>query len=112
MASEHKPSKPGPQEGQTHSLAELTRLSPESVQLLKARWVDTVEGFVGMTASGDGKEASQRLLGIDRGQLDSVLEEAEAILGKEAFVKYSTPTPGGPTGVILTEEQRRDMGLT
>ncbi|MDP6355287.1 MAG: hypothetical protein QF473_09315 [Planctomycetota bacterium] len=94
-----------------HPLALLTRMTPGSIELLRGRWIDSVEGFVGMTADAQARTSTCTLLGLDADEFDMLLAEARDLLGPEMFEKYSTPIPGGRRGVVWTDEERKQAGL-
>jgi len=86
-------------------------MTEESIELLRGRWIDSVEGFVGMTADAKARTSTCTLLGLDSDELDLLLAEARDLLGPEMFEKYSTPIPGGQRGVVWTDEERKQAGL-
>ena len=89
----------------SHPLSQLSGLGEHHIELLHGRWIDTVESFVGVTATScDGL---CKLLGITNTDMEQLLSAARSLLGDEEYAKKSTPKIGGPTGVPLTDEQKR-----
>ena len=95
----------------THPLEELRALRPEQVQRLKAQWVDSVEALVALGAAAPAKAALAELLGISNQDLAILLEQAAELIGPERAAELSLREPGGPTGMMLTEEQKKRFGI-
>ena len=105
--------KPGNKEStpEQHPLAEIPELSPDTVCALKGQWIETAEQVLALSASEEGQEGLKTLLGLDDTGLGELLDQLAEIVGPDVSSQLRQPTPGGPCGVILTDEQRRRFGV-
>ena len=103
---------PGPNHpDNTHPIRQIPGLSESQVQRLHDRWIDTVEAFLGAAATPEGKSGLVALLGLSPEQLEPLVQQATDLVGADVARKLMLPQRGGPTGVVLTEEQRKKWGL-
>ncbi len=75
----------------------------EQIQALNEHWIDTVEQFVSVTATTEGRDGMRRLLDIDERELQDLLEQTSKSLPAQMLDELSTPSPGGELGAILIE---------
>lgn len=104
------PIAPAKEEAPSHPLESLAGLSPGHIELLKSRWIESVEALVGAGAAEASHEALAKLLDVRAEQMAAIMAQARAVLGDAAFAEKSTPKRGGRTGALLTEEQERQFG--
>ena len=102
---------PSPEQGNVHSLAALACLSADQIRRLRGRWIDSVESLAAMTGSDPGRAGLMQLLEITERQFTQLGESIEALLGSDATARLTRPDPGGRMGVILTEQQKRSLGM-
>jgi hypothetical protein len=103
---------PGPNHpDNTHPARQIPGLSENQIQRLHDRWIDTAEALLGAAATPEGKSGLAELLGLSPGQLEPLVQQAIDIVGADMARELMSPQRGGPTGVILTDEQRRKWGL-
>jgi hypothetical protein len=98
-------------EESTHPIQQIRCLSEDQLQQLRQRWIDTVEAFLGLTATPEGKSGLAELLGVSPEQMEPLMEQAIDVVGPDMAQRLMSPRPGGPTGVILTDEQKKRLGL-
>jgi hypothetical protein len=102
-------SAPGP--SSEHPLRNFPTLTPGQVQVLRAQWIETAEAFLGTASTPAGREGLARLLSVSDEELQRLLEKARELVGPGRADGLSQPTPGGPLGSLLTEEQKHKFGL-
>jgi len=96
---------------QTHPLGDLPALTQEQIQALRQRWINTVEELVGAAAVPAATGPLAQLIQVSAEQLQDLLHQAQDLLGEERYGQLVRPVPKKPTGALLTEEQKRDLGL-
>ena len=96
---------------ETHRLEELGLLSTEQIQVLASRWITTVEEFVSSVAAGEAKTTVAHALDMSDDQMTAALQKAEEAIGQVKYAKLITTEPGGARGLILTEEQKKELGI-
>lgn len=95
-----------------HPLEALACLTAEQIQRLRGRWIESVEALAALAGSAEGAAGLTRLLEITEEQFQRLLQEIGGSLGPEETARLSHPSPGGRTGVILTEQQKRELGMS
>lgn len=108
MTPSPEPSRP---RGKPHPLEALACLTPEQIQRLRGRWIESVEALAALAGSDDARAGLIRLLEITGQQFQQLGQGIQELLGPEETARLSQPSPGGRTGVILTEQQKRDLGM-
>jgi hypothetical protein len=89
-----------------HSLSSIPEVSAVVATALKQNWIETAEQVIGLAATVPGREGLKRLLGLDEAGLSALLAILAEVVGLESTRQLSQPSPGGATGVVLTDEQR------
>ena len=84
----------------------MAKLSPCQLQALKSRWMTTIDTFVAAAATEEGRAGLCKALDIELELLDDILQDARNSLGEERYRGLLAPTPGGPTGALLDEEEQ------
>jgi hypothetical protein len=97
--------------GATHALVELSNLTDSQRQTLEKMWINSVEGLVGAAASAAGREGLTRVLEMTDSQMAELLQRASQVVGPQRFQDVSAARPGGPTGVLFTDEQKREFRI-
>ena len=100
------------QEGQPHPLEALGGLTADQIQRLRGRWIESVEALAALAGSAEARAGLIRLLEITEEQFPQLLQGIGELLGPERTARLSQPSPGGRTGVILTEQQKRELGMS
>jgi len=95
----------------TSPLAVLGILSLNQVETLGKRWIGTVEALVGAAASDTGRKGLMALLEMTEDQMVALLQRASEMLGPQRFQEIISGRPGGPTGALLTDQQKKDFGI-
>jgi len=85
-------------------------LTPDRVQLLQKRWITTVEAVIAAANTDEGKSGLAKSLGMSAVEVGRLLEKAREVVGTERYTELSTPKRGGPTGALLSEEDKRKYG--
>ncbi len=88
-------------------LGRMPSLSLAHLEVLKSRWIRTIDAFVAAAAIEDGREGLCKALGVEPKALDNLLQEARDVLGEERYLELTTPRPGGPTGALWEEKDHR-----
>ena len=86
-------------------------LSTGQVEILKKRWINTVEALVGTAASASGRKGLIALLEMTDEQMAAMLQRASQVLGPQRFQEIISGRPGGPIGALLTDQQKKDFGI-
>ena len=102
---------PSPEQSRPHPLEALACLSGDQIQRLRGRWIESVQALAALTGSDEGTTGLIRLLEITEPQFQHLRERIEELLGPEEAARLSRPSPGGRSGVILTEQQKRTLGM-
>jgi hypothetical protein len=95
----------------TSPLVALGVLSISQVETLGKRWINTVEALVGAAASDTGRKGVMALLEMTDEQMSVLLQKASEVLGPQRFQAIISGRPGGPTGALLTDQQKKDFGI-
>lgn len=93
-----------------HPIRQMPGLSKDQIQQLHDRWIDTVEAFLGVAATPEGKAGLAGLLGLAPEQVEPLVQQAIGVVGADQARGLMSPQPGGPTGAVLTDEQRKKQG--
>ncbi len=94
----------------SHPLEQLNSLTQYHVNQLHDQWITTVEGFLGLTATPEGRSGLNQLLGVSQEQMEELVGEAVVVVGPDAVERLTTPRPGGPTGAVLEDNQKEEGG--
>jgi len=97
--------------GSSRPIEQLPGLSPDAIASLKVRWIHTVEQLLALASSKSGRAGLRSLCQVDDKALDALLAKGAALVGQEAAARLAKGTPGGPLGMELTEEQKRQFGV-
>jgi hypothetical protein len=100
--------KPG---ADTSPLEDLGMLSASQVESLRKRWIKSVEALAGVAASDSGREGLAVLLEMTKEQIAALLQKASEVLGPQRYQEITAARPGGPTGALFTDEQKRQFGM-
>ena len=92
------------------ALDRLQSLTSVQCERLKARWIDSVEALLGSALTPQGLAGLAKLLDLSQEDTEAVVQEARDMLGPDKASRVATPFRGGPTGVVLTDEQKRMRG--
>lgn len=84
----------------------MAKLSLCQLQALKSRWITTIDAFVAAAATEEGRAGLCQALDVEMEALDDILLDARDSLGEERYRELLAPTPGGPTGALLAEDQQ------
>lgn len=95
----------------SHLLREISGIPPKYVDLLKKHWIETAEEVVALSGLPSGTSILKTLLEIDDANLSDFLSMLSGEVGEKAAQELRKARPGGPLGVILTEQQRERLGL-
>ena len=99
--------------GDQYPLAEMSGLGPAALVQLKARWITTAEQLLSVAAAPNGVSGIAELLDIAKEEVEGLLDEVRKTIGTVAARSIQTAAqPGGSLGVVLTDEQRRDLGMS
>ena len=110
MVSQGPPSLPDADEPR-HALASLQLMTAEAGALLEQRWITSVEELIALAASDEGRAGLLSLLKLDEDGLGALLTEAERTVGPAVAARLRDRAPGGATGALLTEEQKKRFGM-
>jgi hypothetical protein len=103
---------PVPQgESARHPLEGIPSFSPQTIQLLKQKWIETAEQVLALSGTTEGRDGLRNLLGLDEAGLNDLLAKLSDVVGNEAAPALRTATPGGALGAILTDEQKQKFGM-
>lgn len=94
-----------------HPLGSVAGVSAESARRLKERWIETAEQALAATATPEGREGLRELLGMDAAAFEGFLGKLIAAVGAERAAELQKPVDPRARGVVLTEEQKRRMGI-
>ena len=84
-----------------HALTLLLSLPEDVRNTLNDCWVTTIEEFVAVSSTEEGRKRLVQLMGGDLTRLKEALLQGESVLGHEQFALLSTPVPPRATGAIF-----------
>ena len=93
----------------THPIEGLTGLTHSQLETLKSRWVTTIEALVAILATKMGQSNISRALGIDKPEIEALLDHAREIVGEDRYAELMIARPGGPTGALIQNEDMPDF---
>ena len=99
------------QKGRPLRALALPGLSANRIERLRGQWITTIEELAGATATEAAKASVAKLLDATPKEIEELLERARDILGPDRFRQLTAGEPGGPLGVVLTQEQKKRFGL-
>jgi hypothetical protein len=83
---------------QDHEISALSSLASQSAQKLRSHWITTVEQLIASAATAQGRKGLESLLGGSAEAVESLLNEARELLGRERYETLTQAKPGGPMG--------------
>lgn len=95
----------------SHVLREINGIPLGYVDVLGKQWIETAEEVIALSGLPDGRGRLKSLLGIDDTSLSHFLGLLSELVGEKVSQRLLDARPGGPLGAILTEEQRKHLGL-
>ena len=94
-----------------HKLVESTGIfTSKQIKLLQDHWIETVEQVLSTASTDEGKEGLAKLLEVDKGTLEGILDNLSRTLPLETLEEVSKSEPERPRGVIFPEQQERQTG--
>jgi len=94
-----------------HPLGCLGLLGPAQVEQLKEHWITTVEELLCAVASDAARQSLAELLSMSHEDMVDLVARAKELLGPDRAEELMTQEPREATGLLLTDEQRRKLGL-
>mgnify|MGYP000641175282 CR=1 FL=1 len=91
------------QRSERHDILLLKSLPPSLAQKLRAHWIDTVEQFVALCGTEQGREGLKTLLTETQVPIEVLLGEAREILGDGDYETLMLAKPGGPLGALFND---------
>lgn len=96
-----------------HPLRPNEFLTAESIAVLRAHWIESVEQLLGSTASPAARVAVRDWIGLDEVRFDRLLDALRLELGsKDEADHLSRPTPGGQLGLVLPDKDNESSSPT
>lgn len=84
-----------------HALTLLLSLPEDVRNTLNDCWITTIEEFVAVSSTEEGRKRLVQRMGGDLNRLKEALLQGESVLGHEQFALLSTPVPPRATGAIF-----------
>ncbi len=75
------------------------------VKSLREHWLATVEQVISAAATVEGRRGLERLLNIERKELEDIIGRLSKMLAPEVLEEISKPAAQKPLGVIFDEPQ-------
>src|SRR5438132_1591315 len=94
-----------------HALEAVAGLPPEWVAALKVRWITTAEQVLSMVSSGEGRAGLEAALPPGAPALHELIAILTEVVGAENIARLTQGSAGGPLGVVLTDEQKKRLGM-
>jgi hypothetical protein len=94
-----------------HPLSEIPGVPPAFVQALKAHWIETAEQVLALFGTKEGRAGLQALLVCHVDELETLLSTLSDVVGPEEAARLLQPTPGLALGLVLSDEQKKQVGL-
>ena len=89
-----------------HSIDQMASLTIRQRQVLKLRWITTVEAMVAAAATPEARAGLVQVLGGDSTSLDQLLGQARTMLGEDRYRELLAPCAGGATGALWEDPDR------
>ena len=94
-----------------HPLNELNVLTETALAVLRQRWIETAEQFLGTAATPEGKAGLQRLLACDGPALEAVLAKLGEVVGPTLQAELARPAVAAKLGLIIPKNSPKPPGV-
>ena len=88
----------------TRPIEGMRQLTSCQLKTLESRWKTTLDSFVAMASTEEGRAGLCKALYIEPEVLDDLLHDARDALGEKRYRELSQAKSGGPTGALWDEE--------
>jgi len=96
---------------ETHPLEDLQDLTSYQIESLKSHWINSVEALLSLTVNEASRTGLVKLMDVSKEELGRIVGRARDLVGPEKARELMSEKKGGPTGVILSEEQKKEFGM-
>lgn len=85
----------------------ITRLTRNQLEILKSHWIITIDEFVAVLATEQGRISISRALDLGQEEIELILNDARDIVGEDRYEELMDARPGGPTGALINDDKSK-----